>query len=48
MDTLLNPDEIKQAQKLFFSKENDKSHPSIHFNNAGIQCQPLKKNFVFH
>ena len=29
---------------MLFSKENDTSHPSVHFHNAEIQWQSIAKN----
>ena len=40
-----NPDITKQAQEIIFSrKKNDKSHPSLYFNDARIKRQSVKKH----
>ena len=42
---LFNPDITKQAQEIIFSrKKNDKSHPSLYFNNARIERQSVQKH----
>ena len=41
---LFNPDITKEAQENFFSqKENNRSHPSLYFNNARIQRKSVQK-----
>ena len=42
---LFNPDITKEVQEIFFyQKENNKSHPSLYFNNAWIQRKSVQKH----